>query len=212
MVGTDLKSSLKQAVDEALSEQNPDLADQKYIDVLQIVRMQVGDNETDIANALQAVAKDLESEGRKQHAFDFKQKTCIMLLEFTMMPMPPLPKEFKITTAAATADEPLMKPVMMLHIVDDVDLGKKHYAKTLQTIILDEGETSVTLRSAQGAIFLLMKGSPSEMVPVFQSSKKDDAVSTLEIEGWTSDTQTFSTLNGKAQIYKHAKLGKLALI
>jgi hypothetical protein len=210
MVGTDLKTSLKQAVDAALAEPNPDKADEKYMNVLQIVRMQVGDNETDIANALQVVAKDLEDQGRKQHAFDFKQKTCIMLLEFTMMPLPPLPKDFAISTGPAIED-PQMKLVMTIHYVSDLDLAKKHYAKTLQAIIIDENDTSVCVRTAHGAMFILAEGSSHEYIPVYEALKKDVKM-TLAKEGWSADTSSHATPNGKAQLFVHEKLGKLALI
>lgn len=211
MVGTDLKVSLAQAVDAALAEPDPDKADQKYMDVLQIVRMQVGDNETDIANALQVVAKNLEDQGRKQHAFDFKQKTCIMLLEFTMMPMPPLPKEFAVSTGPAP-EEPLMKLVMTIHYVDDLELAKTHYARTLQAIVIDQSQNAACIRTAHGAMFVLAKGTSQEYIPVYEALSKNTR-STLEKEGWTTtDASNLGTPNGKAKLFKHAKLGKLALI
>lgn len=212
MVGTDIKASLKQAVDAALAEQNPELADQKYLDILQLVRMQVGDAEADIANALQAVAKQLEEEGRKQHAFDFKQKTCIMLLEFTMMPMPPLPKEFAVSTTSAI-DDPCMKLVLTIHYVDDLALAKKHYSKTLQAIVLDESSNSICVRTAHGAMFLLVKGNKPECFPAFEALLgKVDALEYLTKEGWKSEGAALNTPSGRAQVYAHPQMGKLALI
>ncbi len=212
MIGTDLKASMKQAVDAALAEQDPDLADQKYIDILQLVRMQVGDNETDIANALQSVAKQLEEEGRKQHAFDFKQKTCIMLLEFTMMPMPPLPKEFAVS-AVKTVDDPCMKLVLTVHYVSDLESAKKHYSKTLQAIVLDESRESICVRTAHGATFLLVKGTKPETFPAFEALLgKIDALEYLTKEGWKSEGAPLNTPSGQAQVFVHSQMGKLALI
>lgn len=212
MVVTDIKASMKQAVDAALAEKDPDLADQKYLDVLQLVRMQVGDAEADIANALQAVAKQLEDEGRKQHAFDFKQKTCIMLLEFTMMPLPPLPKEFAVA-ASATVDDPCMKLVLMIHYVNDLAVAKRHYLKTLQAIVIDEGSNSLCVRTAHGAMFLLVKGTKPESIPAFEALLgKVDALEYLLNEGWKSEGVALNTPSGKAQIYNHPQMGKLALI
>jgi hypothetical protein len=210
MVGTDLKASLAKAVDAALAETDPSKADEKYMEVLQIVRMQVGDNETDMANAMQAVAKDLEDQGRKQQAFDFKQKTCIMLLEFTMMPLPPLPDNIVLSTGPAL-EEPLLKQVMTIHYVDDKDLAKKHYAKILQAIIIDENESSVCLRTIHGTMIVLAQGHSHEQIPVYESNKKDPG-STLEGLGWTADVSHQATPGGKAQLFTHPKLGKLALI
>lgn len=210
MVGTDLKVSLAKAVDAALAETDPNKADEKYMEVLQIVRMQVGDNETDMANAMQAVAKDLEDQGRKQQAFDFKQKTCIMLLEFTMMPLPPLPDNIVIATGPAL-EEPLLKHVMTIHYVDDVELAKKHYAKILQAIIIDDSESSVCLRTIHGAMIVLAKGHSHEQIPVYESQKKDPKP-VLEGLGWSSDNSHHSTPGGKAQLFTHPKLGKLGLL
>ncbi|MDZ4835751.1 MAG: hypothetical protein SGJ27_18395 [Candidatus Melainabacteria bacterium] len=212
MVGTDIKASLKNAVDAALSEKNPDLADQKYIDILQLVRMQVGDAEADIANALQAVAKQLEDDGRKEHAFDFKQKTCIMLLEFTMMPMPPLPKEFAVSSTSAM-DDPCMKLVLMIHYVNDLDAAKKHYSKTLQAIVIDDGPEFACVRTAHGAQFLLVKSTRAETFPAFEALLgKIDALEYLTKEGWKSEGTAHNTPCGRAQVYLHPELGKLALI
>jgi len=174
--------------------------------------MQVGDAEADIANALQAVAKQLEDEGRKQHAFDFKQKTCIMLLEFTMMPMPPLPKEFAVSTTN-TMDDPCMKLVLTIHYVDDVNYAKKHYAKTLQAIVLDESTNSVCVRTAHGAVFLLVKGTKPECFPAFEALLgRIDALEFLTNEGWKSEGTALNTPSGRAQVYTHPQMGKLALI
>lgn len=212
MVGTNLKASLRQAVDAALAESDPDSADQKYLDVLQLVRMQVGDNETDIANALQTVAKELEDEGRKAHAFDFKQKTCIMLLEFTMTEMPPLPKEFAISTVGAIED-PLMKLVLTIQCVGDLELAKKHFSKALQAIVIDEKSNSICMRSAHGAMFLLVKGDRPGSIPAFEGLfGKENPVQFLDREGWKSEGTTFPTPHGQAQVYSHPQLGKLALI
>ena len=210
MVGTDLKLSLKQAVDAALTETDPDKADEKYMQVLQIVRMQVGDNETDMANAMQAVAKDLEDQGRKQQAFDFKQKTCIMLLEFTMMPLPPLPDNIVISTGPAL-EEPLLKQVMTIHYVDDVELAKNHYSKILQAIVIDESENCVCVRTMGGAMIVLSKGNSYEQIPVYESQKKDPKPLLKEL-GWNADSSHHQTPGGKAQLYSHPKLGKLALL
>ncbi len=212
MVGTDIKSNLKRAVDAALAEPNPDKAEQLYIDVLQLVRLQVGDNETDLANALQSIAKDLESEGRKQHAFDFKQKTCILLLEWTMSPMPALPSE-PMLMGPAQAKQAVLNQIMTVHVVPDLLCAKQHYESLLGTTVLDETDDGLSMRTAYGDMIVLLKGNSPGYFPVYQASQTGQGQSLLQNNGWSADRgKSIMTPSGKARVYSHPQLGQLALV
>ncbi len=212
MVGTDIKSNLKRAVDAALAESNPDKADQLYIDVLQLVRLQVGDKETDLANALQSIAKDLEAEGRKQHAFDFKQKTCILLLEWTMSPMPALPSE-PMLMAPAQTKQAVLNQLMSVHTVPDLEVAKHHYENLLGSTILDESDEGLSLRTAYGDMIVLTKGTAPGQFPVYQASQTGQGQTLLQADGWSAERgKSIMTPSGKARVYSHPQLGQLALI
>lgn len=231
MVGTDIKSGLKKAVDAALLEKNPDEADSKYMTVLQYVRAKVGDNENDIANALQAIAKDLEESGRKMDAFEFKQKTCILLLELTMNPLPPIPEELlasarEIVEAKVVAApiDTILELVMSLHIVKKLNEADKYYREALHMVpenpnggstlsdALLNRAPSLQMSTTSGTTVIVVEGQDAEFLPVFQSSNKTEALSRLAATGWMKDDESFETERGKLQLYSHDRLGRLALI
>ena len=67
----------------ALEESSPE-AEEIYLSLIRSLSEQYGNNQKEIANALKTMASQLESEQGAPQAFQFKQRTCEMLLRHTI--------------------------------------------------------------------------------------------------------------------------------
>lgn len=76
--------SLRRQADAAINEKNAELSENLYDHLLAQLKLIIGDNEKELAAELQRMAGELEAEGRKEDAFDFKQRTCAVLLKMSM--------------------------------------------------------------------------------------------------------------------------------
>ncbi len=211
MVTANLKSSLKKAVDDALFEKSEHEQERKYLHLLQLVRLKVGDQENDIANALQEVAKELEAEGRQKDAFEFKQRTCIMLLELTMNPLPPIPPE--LVDAMQAQDKPAsFQAKFDLHIVFDLDEAKQVYCELFELGTPDEASPDyLWWRTAHGAALCVVSGrNGAEHVPVF-STTTNNGTERLLSSGW-QPACSYRTPLGEVVVFTHSRLGKFALL
>jgi catechol 2,3-dioxygenase-like lactoylglutathione lyase family enzyme len=78
------RSALLARAQEAISAPDSGVSHEIYRDIVQTLTRLCNKNQKEIAAELQILAKTLEDEGKATEAFEFKQRTCAVMLELSM--------------------------------------------------------------------------------------------------------------------------------
>jgi predicted enzyme related to lactoylglutathione lyase len=78
------RAELLAKANEAIVTQDATRANELYRDVVQTITILCNKNQKEIAGELQQLAKSIEEQGQPTEAFEFKQRTCAVMLEISM--------------------------------------------------------------------------------------------------------------------------------
>lgn len=78
------RAELMAKANEAIATTDGARANELYRDIVQTITMVCNKNQKEIANELQQLAKSIEEQGKPTEAFEFKQRTCAVMLEISM--------------------------------------------------------------------------------------------------------------------------------
>lgn len=187
-------NSLRQTADAALREKDGDSAARLYDKLVDEVRSVVGDGQKEIAAELSRLAKEIELEGRAEEAFEFKQRTCALLLKLSMSARgrqapPALP---------ASKAVPLMPDHKMRfeHLAVGCFDFEQELARYQQTFNAQQswssgalGQRAVSLNLGSGPLVLLYEQLEPGWHPVFSVEDLFEATARLEPLGWKRKEQ-----------------------
>ena len=83
MLDRKLNDDMLSLANAALGQRAGD-AEELYTEIILKLKQSLSNNQKEMAAALQALARQIESEGREGDAFAFKQRTCAVMLQLSM--------------------------------------------------------------------------------------------------------------------------------
>lgn len=78
------RAELLAKANEAIATTDGARANELYRDIVQTITIVCNKNQKEIANELQQLAKSIDEQGKPTEAFEFKQRTCAVMLEISM--------------------------------------------------------------------------------------------------------------------------------
>lgn len=78
------RSELLAKANEAIATSDATRSNELYRDIVQTITILCNKNQKEIAGELQILAKAIEEQGQSTEAFEFKQRTCAVMLEISM--------------------------------------------------------------------------------------------------------------------------------
>jgi len=205
---------LRSIADAALIEKDGEAAARLYDQLIDQVKQLVGDNQKDIAAELQRLAKEIEADGRPDDAFEFKQRTCAVLLKLSMAARGRPSSEAAVRASAQT------KPTMKIEAIalgsEHFDQDLKHYLELLSARPIQtsgkEGFRTASLAAGAGPLIMLCEGAKPGWTPIFSVEDSAGTVAHLERLGWRRMEERLLTSSGEAMLYSDAAGGRIALI
>jgi hypothetical protein len=187
-------NSLRQAADRAIREKDGDQAAFLYDKLVDEVRLLVGDGQKEIAAELSRLAKEIESEGRVEEAFEFKQRTCALLLKLSMSArgrQAPPPVPIAAPVSAATVSK--MRFEHLAAGCSDFDQELSLYLEAFKArqswSFGAPGQRAASLNFGSGPLLLLYESLEPGWCPVFSVEDLAESTARLEPLGWKRNEQ-----------------------
>lgn len=203
MAGAKGGGSLRELADAAIEAPAGELADRAYADLLEGVRQIVGDGEKEIAAELQRLAQEIEAAGRQAESFQFKQRTCALLLEMSMTARVRAPRQTAVPPAGSERQTAALDTLLIGTADFPGDL--EHYAQALDGKLgwLCEipGERAANINVSGAPWIVLFEGLAPGWLPVFSIADVDAFRSRMEAGGWVLEDRRLQTPRGEVLVF-----------
>ncbi len=184
------EQSLRAAAEAAIQEKDGHEAQRLYDQLVEQIKRAVGDNQKEIAAELQRLAKEIEAEGRAEEAFDFKQRTCAVLLKLSMSARgvrDPLP----LAVSPSTAPLPGMKLEYLILGTINFETEKHFFSEVVNARqIWSAGhpqQKAIAFELGAGPPLVLYEQRMPGWQPVFSAADPDKITRELEKLGWSKE-------------------------
>lgn len=181
-------NDLRTAADAALAEVDAEKAEKLFCELIENIKRRVGEGQKEIAAELQQLAKAIEADGRTQESFDFKQKTCALMLTMSMRSRG---RAVSSTPPAPAAPEGIFRKLEGMQLgTRAFDSDVRNYETICQGTVIwrndKAGERVTALRTATGFLLVISENADPGWTPIFVVDDLDSATGRLKQNGWTA--------------------------